>query len=125
MIFDDACSILAAALDSGARQEIVSEAAASTSDLRGALRRLGDAMRGHAFRAGSTRIALDKIVPALDARTLQDGFSVLHDWHGPTRSFVDETIPVEVLRFVSDMRGGDPPSPAVLAMVLDYYFLYV
>jgi len=124
-IFDDACAIVGAALAPGVRNDILDEASASSSDLRTALRRLGDGMRAHTFRAGSARIALDRVIPALDNRTLQDGFSVLHDWHGPSRSFVDEIIPLEVLRFVSDARGGERVDRAVLAILLDYYFSYL
>src|SRR5262245_18534503 len=125
MDFHDACSEVGTALGPGIRAAIVDEASASARDMRTALGRVVEAMRGHTFRAGSTRISLGEIIPALDRRTLQDGFSVLHDWHGPTKSFVQDTIPVEVGQYIAGVRGADAPNRLVLAIVLDYYFFYL
>jgi hypothetical protein len=124
MTFDDGCSLIEAALEPGVRGDIVSEASTAT-DLGGALGRLGEAMRTHTFRAGTTKIALDNAITALDQRTAKDGFHVLHDWHGPSKRFNDDSIPLDVLRFVMNTRGADEVNPAVPAMLLDYYFTYL
>src|SRR6476646_7130313 len=125
MMFEDACSEVGALLGPGVRTAIVDEIAGSASDMRTALGRLASAMRGHTFRAGATQIALDTIIPALNRRTLEDGFSVLHDWHGPTKQFVADSIPVEVAHYIAGARGDEPANHAVLAMLLDYYLFYL
>jgi hypothetical protein len=124
MNFDDACSIVGAALDGDLRREIVAEAAAP-ADLQAALERLREGMRAHAFRAGARGVNLERAIQAYDRRTIQEGFHVLHDWDGIASRFKDEIIPVEVLQYLIETRGADETSPAVLAILLDYYFLYV
>jgi len=123
-MFDEGCALLESALAPGVRHEIVADVCAA-KDLRGALGRLGEAMQAHTFRAGSQKIALDKVIAALDQRTHRDGFHVLHDWHGPSKRFNDDSIPVDVLRYVINTRGGDDVNPTVIAMLLDFYFLYL
>jgi hypothetical protein len=124
MTFDDACSVVGAALEGGVRRDIVAEAS-TPGDLRTSLERLRRGMRANAFAAGGRRIDLDAVVQACDRRTTRDGFHVLHDWDGIAGRFNDDIIPVEVLRYLIETRGDDETSAPVLAMLLDYYFMYV
>ncbi|HEY7697279.1 MAG TPA: hypothetical protein VIE88_02635 [Vicinamibacteria bacterium] len=109
--FRTSCERLEEILDGDVRSRILAEASISS---------LGDAFRANAFPS----VPLQRIVGRLDARTREDGFHVLHDWDGKADKLNEETIPVEVARFAADNCGPVPP-PIVLAILLDYYFLYV
>ena len=122
--FDAACALLDAALAGSFRRDLVAEAS-TAPDLARALGRLRDAMRAHVLNAGAHHIALDRIVGKLDSRTRQDGFHVLHDWDGKADRVNQDTIAVDVLNYVIDRRGTEPPDRTVLAIVLDYYFVYL
>ena len=125
MTFADGCSIVGAALEGDLRSRIVGEASAGAPDLRTALERLRDGMRAHAFRAGPRALDLEKLVHAHDRRAIQDGFHALHDWDGTAGRFNDDIIPVEVLHYLIETRGAEDVHPAVPAMLLDYYFVYI
>jgi hypothetical protein len=60
-----------------------------------------------------------------DRRTREEGFHVLNDWDGKADRVNDDIIPVDVLHYVADQRGGDPPDPVVVAILVDYYFFHL
>ena len=122
--FDQACALLEAAVTGGARREILA-GVADAKDFAAALRRLRGGMRAHAWKAAGRKIDLDEIVGKYDRRTRQDGFHVLHDWDGQADHVNDDIIPVDVLDYLIARRGTEPPDPAALAILLDYYFLHL
>jgi hypothetical protein len=95
------------------------------ADFRRALTRLGDGFRAHVLKSRSSRLDLAAIVSAHDARARQDGFHVLHDWDGKADTVNEDIIPVDVLNYLIDQRGAEPPNRAALAILLDYYLLHV
>jgi hypothetical protein len=121
---DEACSLLETALKGQFRREIVSDAAKSP-DLRTALLRLRDGMRSSLWKAGAHRIDLDTIVRTYDNRTRQDGFHVLHDWDGIADKVNADTIPLDVLHYLTDKRGAEQPDSRTIAILLDYYFVHL
>jgi hypothetical protein len=122
--FAGACSLLERALEGGARRGIVADVSAS-KDFRTALLRLRDSMRAHAWAIGGNQINLGRIVKTFDGQTREDGFHALNDWDGVADKVNEDTIPVDVLNYVIEKRGDGPTAPAVLAILLDYYFLHV
>jgi hypothetical protein len=86
------------------------------------------AIRSHTFRTKSGPLNLGKAVRILDEKTRRDGFTVLIDWDGKANRWVDEMIPIDVLDYFA--RGVDPVKIGSgerqsLAILLDFYFLYV
>jgi hypothetical protein len=122
--FSGACSVLEAALRGPARRDIAADLS-NSADFRESLTRLRDAFRAHVLRSRSGRIDLAAMVAKYDARARQDGFHVLHDWDGKADKVNDDIIPVDVLHYLIDQRGAEPPDRAALAILLDYYFLHV
>lgn len=123
--FDAACTLIDGALRGSLRHQIV-EDAASAPDFRRALLRLRDGMRAHAWSAGVEALNLAPVIAKLDAKTRQEGFHVLNDWDGLADHVVNtDTIPVDVLNFVMEARGDEPPDVGALAIILDYYFMHV
>jgi hypothetical protein len=119
--FEPACALLETALRGETRQEIVGHAASSI-DFRRALARLREGMRAHAWPA----LNLTSIVTRYDTKTRHEGFHVLNDWDGLADHVVNaDTIPVDVLNFLIENRGGQPPDTVALAILLDYYFMHV
>ena len=122
--FDAGCALIEAALAGPTRREIVAETAQSR-DFRQALVSLRENMRANAWSAGRQRISLERIVNAFDRRTRQDGFHVLHDWDGKADRINEDTIPVDVLNYIIEHRGAEPPDARALAILVDYYFFHV
>jgi hypothetical protein len=122
--FDDACALLARALQGSARRQIVDDVAGA-KDFRTALYRLRESMRTDVWPASGGDIRLNRFVAPWDSRTRQDGFHVLHDWDGKVEKVNPETIAVDVLNYIAQHRGTEPPDRAALAILLDYYFLNV
>jgi hypothetical protein len=122
--FDGACALLETALTATTRQRIVADVA-DAKDFSRALLRLRDSMRSNTWKAGALGIELERIVRTYDRRTRQDGFHVLNDWDGKADKVNDDIIPVDVLNFLIDRRGSDPPDRTALAILLDYYFLHL
>lgn len=122
--FDEVCDQLETALVGPFRGAIVEEAA-SARDATRALERLRDAMRSDVWEAGKTRIDLGVAIAAFDKRTRQDGFHAIHDWDGKAERVNDDTIAIDILNYAIERRGTGAPDRAVLAMLVDYYFLYV
>jgi hypothetical protein len=97
----------------------------TSKDLRAALVALRDGMRANAWKATGRAIDLERAVEQYDRLTRLDGFHVLHDWDGIADNVNDDTIPVDVLHYLIDKRGTEPPDPAALAILLDYYFFHL
>jgi hypothetical protein len=123
-MFVDACAVIEAALDGSARRQIVAEVSASRH-FRTALIRLRDSMRSNVWKAGATEFPLGRIVRGYDSLTRRDGFHVMHDWDGIADRVNEDTIPVDVLNYIAEQRGGGETDAAVLSILLDYYFLHV
>jgi hypothetical protein len=123
-MFETACTLLDRALRGNTRRQIVSDLS-STRDFKTALLRLRDSMRSNVWKVGGAEINLGKIVRTFDTLTRADGFHVLHDWDGIADKVNADTIPVDVLHYVLERRGGGPLDPVVLAILLDYHFMHV
>lgn len=122
--FEHACSLVGSALRGSARREIVADAARA-ANLGKALLRLRDSMRANEFKAGAHQIFLDRMIRTYDGRTRSEGFHVLHDWDGVSQQVNPDIIPIDVLHFLVDQRGGEPATEIELAILLDYYFAHV
>src|SRR5688572_16681801 len=121
--FDQACAIVASALEGSARREIVDDFT-SAETLGAALKPLRDAMRANQFRARGHQIFLDRAVKSYDGRTRAEGFHILHDWDGVAQQTNPDIIPIDVLHFIAEQRGAEPASRAELAILLHYYFMH-
>jgi hypothetical protein len=121
--FEQACTIVGAALQGNARREIVDGLSAPT--LGAGLLRLRDAIRGNQFRARGQQFFLDRVISSYDGRTVADGFNILRDWDGVAQRFNSDIIPVDVLSFLVEQRGAEPGGPTEPAILLDYYFMHV
>jgi hypothetical protein len=122
--FDAGCALLESALTGPARREIVAEAAAA-KDFGRALVRLRDHMRANVWLAAAQRIDLARIVSTFDHTTRQDGFHVLHDWDGKADRVNEDTIPVDVLTYLIERRGGQAADLRALAILVDYHFFHI
>jgi hypothetical protein len=122
--FDEVCCALETALAGSARQQIVA-AAGTATDLATALLRLRDGMRSNVWKLGSRSIDLERAIQKYDRKTRHIGFHVLHDWDGIADKVNDDTIPVDVLHYLSDRRGAEPVDRPRLAVLLDYYFMHI
>jgi hypothetical protein len=60
-----------------------------------------------------------------DTRTRREGLHAMHDWDGIADHVNPDMIAVDVLNYIVDNRGEDPTDPTVLAILLDYYFMYL
>ena len=121
--FDDACQVLETILGGETRREIL-DYISKSKNFSKSLSRLRDGMRSNLFKAGGKQVYLDKFIKQFDDRTRQDGFHVLHDWDGKADKLNEETIPVDVVTYLL-AAGTVHPEKQVLAILLDYYFLYV
>jgi len=90
-----------------------------------ALIRLRDSMRSGHFKAGPTPIDLGGIIKRFNSQNAQEGFHVLHDWDGTADKLNEDIIPVDVLHYVLRLRNAEFSEQTLLAILLDYYFLYV
>jgi hypothetical protein len=122
--FDDACAQLEIALAGPLRRHIVEEVA-RTRDAGRAMARLRDCMRSDVWHAGATRVDFGAAIADLDKRVRRDGFHAIHDWDGKAERVNDDTIAIDILNYAIERRGTGAPDLAVLAMLVDYYFLYV
>ena len=122
--FDEVCAQLETALNGPLRRHIVGEVAKARDAAR-AMERLRDCMRSDVWEAGKTRVDLAGAIAAFDKRARQDGFHAIHDWDGKAERVNDDTIAIDILNYAIERRGTGAPDLAVLAMLVDYYFLYV
>src|SRR4051812_21768315 len=123
--FEDALPVLEAAITGDWRGRILSDLSTRSENYDNALWRLRTNMRSNAFKAGDEILQLESTIRRLDNRTIQDGFHVLHDWDGKAEKLNKETIPVDVLDYVARTRNRSNSGVQVLAILLDYYFIYV
>ena len=123
MSFDQACSLVENAVRGPVRKEIVAGLAGKT--LGSSLMQLRDAMRANRFRAVGQQIFLDKVITTFDGRTRSEGFHILHDWDGVAQQTNPDVIPIDVLHFLVEQRGAEPPTQIELAILLDYYFMHL
>ena len=122
--FNEVCAQLETALNGPLRRHIVGEVAKARDAAR-AMERLRDCMRSDVWEAGKTRVDLAGAIAAFDKRARQDGFHAIHDWDGKAERVNDDTIAIDILSYAIERRGTGAPDLAVLAMLVDYYFLYV
>jgi len=122
--WEEACGRIEEILEGPARGEILHEAL-GTGDLIEALRRLRLGLRSHVFRTRGGRLALDRIVGELDRKTQEEGFHVLLEWDHASHRFIPESIAVLMLDFYARNVPAGGHSRAALAILLDYYFLYL
>jgi hypothetical protein len=122
--FDRACAILQTALEGSARQDIIDRIAQSPQ-LRPNLLRLRESMQSHVWKAGTRTIDLQRFVPAYDAVTRKEGLHAMHDWDGIADHVNPDMIAIDVLNYIADIRGEEPSQPLILAILLDYYFMYL
>ena len=132
LTFDAACSTLEDALRGETRREILKDVISRAKNLDEALIRLRGYIRAHQFKAGNLQLNLAKLASQFDERTQKDGFHVLRDWDGKADRLLDETIPIDVLDYLGrslptklllSSVGGS--AITILAILLDYYFLYL
>ncbi|MDP1572160.1 MAG: hypothetical protein Q8L86_19355 [Vicinamibacterales bacterium] len=123
--FDDVCARLETALTGGFRRDIVADAMKGATTLGGTLLRLREGLRSDVWKPAGVRVDLARAVRTYDSRTRQEGFHALHDWDGVADSVNEETIPIDVLHYIADKAGLEAPDPAVLAILLDYYFMHL
>ena len=121
--FEHACDVVGAALRGPVRREIVAGVTGKT--LGATLFALRDAMRANRFRAAGQQIFLDRAVSAFDGRTRAEGFHILHDWDGVSQQSNPDIIPVDVVHFLAEQRGGEPATEIEPLILLDYYFMHV
>jgi hypothetical protein len=122
--FDAACVSLEALLVGNARPQIVA-ALSAPGNFGQALFHLRDRMRAHVWQAGPRQIRLHRVVDVYDRRARETGFHLLHDWDGKADRVNEDIIPVDVLNYIAEKRGGDDVDATALAILVDYYFLYV
>jgi len=125
--FESASQLVGRTLTAQSRQQILIDLAKAKT-LPEALARLRDSMRSHTFRLGTERLDLGPTIRMLDSKTREDGFHILQDWDGKAEKLNEEIIPVDVLNFLLSRtercRIGDS-GREVLAILLEYYFIYV
>jgi len=122
--FDRACAILQTALEGTTRQDILDRITQSP-ELGPNLLRLRDSMRSHVWRAATRTIDLQRFVPSYDAATRKEGLHAMHDWDGIADHVNPDMIAIDVLNYVADLRGEGESQPVILAILLDYYFMYL
>ena len=122
--FAAACDLVESALAGPLRRDVAG-AAAAAPDAHAALVRVREQMRTHRWSAGRSRVALDALIRDYDDRTRRDGMHILHDWDGKADHVNANTIAVDVTSFLVDRSAGEPPDARTLAILVDYYFLYI
>jgi hypothetical protein len=122
--FHDATALLREALDGPARRDIAA-ALADAPTLGVALQRLREGFRANVFNIAGRRVSLERVVNAMDRATQQEGFHVLHDWDGTSDRVNENSIPIDVLDYIAGLQADTPPERAVIAILLDYYFVHL
>jgi hypothetical protein len=123
-MFDEASALIESALTGTFRRQLIDDLPAGRG-LGEALARLRHSLRAHALTAGAQTIDLDRIVRKYDRQTRKEGFHVLHDWDGKAGKVNPDTIPVDVLNYVSAQRGAAPFDRRAIAVLVDYYLMHV
>ena len=122
--FEQVCAELVRLLDGPCRARWCDELSAPGS-VAAALAPLRASMCAHAWTDGRDRLQLRSFIGDYDARARADGFHALHDWDGVADEVNRFSIPIDVLDFIVRHRGVEPCDRATLAILIDYYFLYL
>ena len=122
--FGEVCDTLAGALAGSFRHDVVRELS-THSTVEASLSRLREAMRTDVWAFGEANLTLARAVRAYDRLTRDEGFHALHDWDGVAAHVNPDTIPVDVLTYLIDQRGGEAFDPVIPAVLIDYYFMHV
>ena len=122
--FGEVCDTLAAALSGSFRHDVVRELSTHAT-VEASLSRLREAMRSDVWAFGEATLTLARAVRAYDRLTRDEGFHALHDWDGVAAHVNPDTIPVDVLTYLIDQRGGEAFDPVIPAVLIDYYFMHV
>ena len=120
--FAEVCSLVGAI--AAARPAILAHAGGGRN-LEHALLRLREGMKRHVWHVGGRPIDVSRAVAEYDARTRAEGLHALNDWDGVADAVNVNTIAVDVLDFVIRQRGAEPPHAVTLAVLLDYYLMYL
>jgi hypothetical protein len=121
--FEQACSTLQALLAGSFRHELC-DTLSQAATLGDALSTLRRGMETHCWTTAGAQTRL-AVIRDLDARTRGEGFHALHDWDGIRDGVNPSIIPIDVLDFIAREHGGTRCSRSSIAILLDYYFLYL
>jgi len=124
MTFAGVCELAGRILEGTARRQVV-ESVAQAPDMRHALAQLEPIVRANMWPSQAGLIDLGAAVEELDRRTRADGFHALHDWDGVAARVNPDTIPIDVLHYLDNERGGDAPDATALAILIEFHFLYL
>ena len=124
MVFTHICELMLPVLSGPARAEIVA-AAAREPRMPNALAALAEGVSSHVFHPASGPVRFAKLIERYDGLTRADGFHVMHEWDGVSDEVNADSIPIDVLNYIADLRRNDATDHRVLAILLDYYFLHV
>ena len=92
---------------------------------KAALARLRSAFAAHSFQTPGPSLDVGKLVRALDRRTWEDGFRVLHSWDHSEHRFTDDVTPVLLLDFFEGQAPPERVDATALAILVDYHFLHL
>jgi hypothetical protein len=121
--FADVCHLVAGLID--VRADILAFAA-DGRNLEHGLLRLREGMRSHIWHVGPRRLDLSVAIADYDGRTrAEEGLHALNDWDGVADKVNDDTIAVDVLNYIIRLRGEQPAASGVLAILFDYYLMYL
>ena len=124
MVFATVCELMMPVLAGPARAEIVA-AAARSPRMSDALAALAEGVRAHAFHTSQGAIRFAKLIDRYDGLTRAEGLHAMHEWDGVSDRVNLDTIPLDVLHDIAELRRNDATDDRVLAILLDYYFLHV
>lgn len=124
MVFASICELMAPVLGGPARAEIVA-AAARAPRMADALVALAKGVSSHVFHPPSGAVRFAKVIERYDGRSRAEGFHAMHDWDGVSDRVNPQSIPIDVLSYIADLRRNDATDDRVLAILLDYYFIHV
>ncbi len=124
MVFANICELMAPVLNGSARAEIVA-AAAKWPRMPDALAALAVGVKEHVFPTSRGVIRFAKVIQRYDSLTRAEGFHAMHDWDGVSDRVNPDSIPIDVLNYIAELRRNDATDHRVLAILLDYYFMHV
>ncbi len=121
--FADVCHLIDRLID--VRPDILGFAGDARS-MEQALLRLREGMRTHVWHVGARRLDLSVAIADYDGRTrAEEGLHALNGWDGVADRVNDDTIAGDVLNYLVRLRGHERPQPVPLAILLDYYLMYL
>lgn len=124
MVFANICELMLPVLNGPARGDIVA-AAARAPRLADALAALAEGVSSHVFHTSQGPIRFAKLIQRYDSLTRAEGFHAMHEWDGVSDRVNPDSIPIDVLNYIADLRRNDATDHRVLAILLDYYFMHV